>query len=113
MSNKVEATYHPNGHPMPVTREARHLSGVDRGKHVHLTVPRIRHSPWELAGELISTRHWGDGTVDLIVQRDTGPRLAENLPPDTIVTIVTINGINNIRDNSGEATCLLHPSPQR
>lgn len=73
---------------MPVTREARYLSGVDRGKHVRLMVPGGRYTgPQELEGELLAVAHWGDGTIALNVLRADGPRRAECIPPNTIVTI--------------------------
>lgn len=75
---------------MSVTREARYLSGADRGKHVSLTVPGSRFGDWALAGELVGTRHWGDGTVDILVKWDgesRGPRIANHLPPETPVII--------------------------
>ena len=74
---------------MPATREARYLSGADRGKHVSLTVPGGRFGDWELAGELVGTRHWGDGTVDILVNRGDvrGPSIATHLPPETPITI--------------------------
>lgn len=73
---------------MPVAREARYLSGVDRGKHVTLTVPGTRYTmPWELAGTLTSVQHWGDGTVTVLVLREDGPARGTGLPSDTQVTI--------------------------
>lgn len=73
---------------MPVTREAKHLSGVDRGKHVSLMVPGGKYTgPRELAGELITVTHWGDGKLSMIVLRNDGPKAAGGIPPDTLVTI--------------------------
>lgn len=75
---------------MPTQIEAKRLSGVDRGKHVQLMVPGGRFGDWELAGELIGTQHWGDGTVDILVAwngESRGPRIANHLPPETVVTI--------------------------
>lgn len=71
-----------------VSREARYLSGVDRGKHVRLMVPGGRYTgPWELDGELVRVTHWGDGTVSLHVIRDDGPKAGTDIPANTIVTI--------------------------
>ena len=76
------------GETMPVAREARYLSGNDRGKHVRLTVPGGKHTgPWELAGEMLELVHWADGTTSMTVRRDDGPALGLGIPPDTIVTI--------------------------
>lgn len=71
-----------------VSREARYLSGVDRGKHVRLTVPGGRYTgPWELAGLLLELTHWADDTISLTVLREDGPARGTQIPANTIVTI--------------------------
>lgn len=73
---------------MPVTREARYLSGADRGKHVRLMVPGEKYTgDWELAGELRRVTHWGDGTISIHVLREDGPKAGAEIPPNTVVTI--------------------------
>lgn len=73
---------------MPVTREAKHLSGADIGKHVRLMVPGGKHTgPWELAGELLSLGHWHQGEVTITVLREDGPAMGSKIPPETPVTI--------------------------
>lgn len=74
---------------MPVTREAKYLSGVDRGKHVRLMAPGGRYTgTWELEGELVSvTHHGGTDLTDVIVLSSDGPRQGANLHANTLVTI--------------------------
>lgn len=73
---------------MPVTREARYLSGVDRGKHIRVMVPGGRYTgPWELAGKLVRVTHWGDGMISLHVLREDGPKAGADIHPNTPVTI--------------------------
>lgn len=82
----------PREETMPATREARYLSGVDRGKHVSLMVPGGKYSgPWELAGTLYELTHWADGTMSMVVVREDGPARGMSIPPETPVTI-TITG---------------------
>lgn len=73
---------------MPVTREAKYLSGADRGKHVRVMVPGGKsHDPWELAGQLGSITHWSDNTTSMTVLREDGATHVHDIPADTIVTI--------------------------
>lgn len=73
---------------MPVTREARYLSGNDRGKHVRLMVPGGKYTgDWELAGTLLELVHWADGTTSMMVLREDGPARGLGIPADTVVTI--------------------------
>lgn len=73
---------------MPTQVEARYLSGADIGKTVRLMVPGGKHTgPRELAGELITVTHWGDGQLSMIVLREDGPKAAAGIPAETLVTI--------------------------
>lgn len=73
---------------MPVTREAKYLSGADIGKHVRLMVPGGKYTgPWELAGELIKITHWTDAMLSLHVLREDGPKRGTEIPAETLATI--------------------------
>ncbi|WP_146755163.1 hypothetical protein [Arthrobacter sp. AQ5-05] len=70
---------------MPVTREARYLSGVDLGKQVHIA-DQNTGGTWH-EGILVSVKHY-DESVDLLIREsETGPLDAVLLSPTDAVTI--------------------------
>lgn len=72
---------------MPVTREARYLSGVDIGKTVEVTELAKFGNSQQQTGELISVRHYNDST-DVLITTSRGPTAIQIDPTDT----VTITG---------------------
>lgn len=71
---------------MPVTREARYLSGVDIGKTVHIT-NQSTGGTWH-EGTPVSVKHYEE-SVDLLIRKDTNSRLKELvlISPTDAVTI--------------------------
>lgn len=73
---------------MPVTREARYLSGNDIGKNVHIA-NQSTGGTWH-EGSLVSVKHY-DESVDLLIRKDANNGLLDVVllsPTDT----VTITG---------------------
>lgn len=69
---------------MPVTREARYLSGVDLGKTVHIA-DQNTGGTWH-EGRLVSVKHY-DESVDLLIRKDANTGLLDAVllsPTDTI-----------------------------
>lgn len=72
---------------MTVQREAKYLSGVDRGKHVNFVHPGGKYSgAYRIEGNLVSVKHLGDGSTTLVVQTASGIRYGD-ITENTIVLI--------------------------
>lgn len=72
---------------MTTTRQAKYLSGVDRGKHVEFVSTAGKYTgPYRISGPLIAVKHLGDGTTTLIVQSPSGAKYGD-VPADTKITI--------------------------
>lgn len=72
---------------MTTTREAKYLSGVDRGKHVAFVHPGGKYSgAYRIEGTLVSVKHLGDDSTTLVVQTVGGIRYGD-ITENTTVTI--------------------------
>ncbi|MFJ2619706.1 hypothetical protein [Glutamicibacter sp. NPDC087344] len=68
---------------MKTSREAQHLNGADRGKHIRFEASFNR----TLAGKLIQVKHLGDGNTTIVIQTDDGRLEWDHVKPETEVTI--------------------------
>lgn len=74
---------------MTTTRQAKYLSGVDRGKHVAFVHPGGKYSgAYRIEGTLVSVKHLSDDSTTLVVKTVGGIRYGDV----TENTMVTING---------------------
>lgn len=72
---------------MTITRQAKYLSGVDRGKHVAFIHPEGKYSgAYRIEGTLVSVKHLGDGSTTLVVHTLGGIRYGD-ITENTTVTI--------------------------
>ncbi|MHC6176226.1 hypothetical protein [Glutamicibacter sp. X7] len=75
---------------MSATKDARHLSGADLGRHITAQIPGGKYAgPWQLAGTIISVKHFATGDVQITAQDQSQIRFG--VIPGT--QPVTISGV--------------------
>lgn len=72
---------------MSATKDARHLSGADLGRHITAPIPGGRYAgPWQLGGTIIGVKHFANGDVQITVQDKSQIRFGV-IPSTQTVTI--------------------------
>ncbi|MDR4533226.1 hypothetical protein [Glutamicibacter sp. PS] len=72
---------------MSATKDARHLSGADLGRHITAPIPGGKYAgPWQLDGTIIGVKHFASGDVQITAQDQTQIRFGV-IPGTQPVTI--------------------------